>query len=133
MTGRTNFFSGALVLALLAFGGVADHALVEQQRVAEAAARAEVGERASQAARSVRATLAQLEQDVLRDQPWPGVTMGRRVDPALMTAPRPSTPGFLQRSEAELDALLSSKSLSGSGSRSGRRTGVFVASRLSGL
>ena len=32
-----------------------------------------------------------------------------------MRAPRPSTPGFLQRSEAELEGLLSSTALSGSG------------------
>ncbi len=114
MTRRTYVFFGALVLALLVFGGVADHALDEQGRVAETAARAEVGQRAEQAARSVRATLAQLEQDVLNSRPRPGVTVSRRVDPAL-TAPRPSAPGFLQRSEAELEALLSSTALSGSG------------------
>ena len=112
---RSYIFFGALVVALLVFGGVADRALVEQGRAAEAAARVEVGERARQAVRSVRAMLAQLEQDLLGEGPWPGVTVGRRVDPTLMTAPRPSTPGFLQRSEAELEALLSSTSLSGSG------------------
>jgi signal transduction histidine kinase len=115
VTGRTYTFFGALVLALLAFGGLADHALVEQQRAAEAGAHAEVGARADQAAQSVRATLAQLEQDLLGQEPWPGVAVSRRVDPALMTAPRPSTPGFLQRSEAELEALLFSTALSGSG------------------
>lgn len=114
MTRRTYVFFGALVLALLVFGGVADHALDEQGRVAEAAARAEVGQRAEQAARSVRATLAQLAQDVLNSRPRPGLTVSRRVNPAL-TAPRPSAPGFLQRSEAELEALLSSTALSGSG------------------
>jgi two-component system phosphate regulon sensor histidine kinase PhoR len=113
--GRISVSFGALVVALLAFGGLADHALVEQGRATEAAARAETGARARQAARSVRATLAQLEQDVLRDQPWPGVQVGRRVDPALMTAPHSSSPPYLQRSEAELHSLLSSDGLSGSG------------------
>jgi signal transduction histidine kinase len=112
---RTSVSFGALVVALLAFGGLADHALVERGRAAEAAARAETGARARQAARSVRATLAQLEQDALRDQPWPGVQVGRRVDPALMTAPRPSSPPYRQRSETELHSLLSSDGLSGSG------------------
>jgi signal transduction histidine kinase len=112
---RSQIVFGAFVLALLVFGGVADRALVEQGRAAAAAARAEVGERAEQAARSVRATLAQLEQDVQRERPWPGVVVARRLDSAFLRAPRPSAPGYLQRGEAELEALQSSTALSGSG------------------
>jgi signal transduction histidine kinase len=112
---RSLVLFGALVGALLVFGGLADHALVEQGRAAEVAARAEVGERAEQAAQSVRATLAQLEQDLLRERPWPGAVVARRLDPAFLRAPRPSAPGYLRRAEAELEALQSSTALSGSG------------------
>jgi signal transduction histidine kinase len=115
VSGRTSVFFGALVLAFLVFGGVADRALVEQGRAAEAAARAEVGERAEQAAQSVRATLAQVEQDVQRERPWPGVMVVRRVNTAHLRAPHPSAPGYLRRPEAQLEALQSSIALSGSG------------------
>ena len=87
MSGRTHVFFGVLVLALLVFGGLADHALVEQGRAAEAVARVEIEDQARTAVQSVGATLAQLEQHVLGEEAWPGVTVGRRVDPARMTAP----------------------------------------------
>ena len=116
MTPRTPVFFGALVLVLLVFGGVADRALVEQQQMAEAAARSELGERAQGAAQAVRATLADAEYSWMRgNDPFSGFVVVRQLDPAFMRAPRPSTPGYLQRSEAKLEGLVTSTAITGSG------------------
>ncbi len=101
---------------LLVFGGLADHALVEQQRTAEAVARSELGERVWQAAQAVRGALTDVEYAWTRgNDPFPGFLVARRRDPELMRAPRPSAPGYLQRSEAKLESLLISTALTESG------------------
>ncbi len=115
VTRLTYALGGALVLTLLVFGGVADHALVEQARTAEEASRAEHDKKTELTAQSVRATLAEVEQAVLGDHPWPGVSVGRLVDPNLMSAPGPSSVPYRKLSEEELVARLSSTRLSGSG------------------
>ncbi len=115
VTRSTYALGGALVLTLLVFGGVADHALVEQARTAEEASRAEHDKKTALTAQSVRATLAEVEQAVLGDNPWPGVSVGRLVDPDLMSAPGPSSVPYRKLSEEELVAHLSSTHLSGSG------------------
>ena len=103
------------MLTLLVFGGVADHALIEQARTAEAASRAEHDKKTELTAQSVRATLAEVEQAVLADHPWPGVSVGRLVDPNSMSVPGTSSVPYRKLSEEELVARLSSTHLSGSG------------------
>ena len=101
---------------LLVFGGLADNALVEQRRMAEAAARLELGERARQAAQGVRAVLTDAESFWTRgNDPSPGFTVARRLNPEFLGAPRPSTPGYLRRSEGKLESLLNSTALTQSG------------------
>jgi two-component system phosphate regulon sensor histidine kinase PhoR len=106
---------GILVAALLIFGGVADHALVEQARDAEEAARSGMEENAQMTARAVGATLAQAEQAVHAEKPWPGVAVGRLSNPSFLSAPRGSFVPYLERSEADLLGLLSSVDLTPSG------------------
>lgn len=116
VTPRTSVLFGALVLVLLAFGGLADHALVEQRRMAEAAARSELGERARQAAQAVRSVLTDAESFWIRgNDPSPGFTVARRLNPKFLGAPRPSTPGYLRRSKGNLESLLNSTALTPSG------------------
>jgi two-component system phosphate regulon sensor histidine kinase PhoR len=106
---------GILVAALLIFGAVADHALMEQARATEEAARTDSEGKAQTTARTVGATLAQAEQAVHAEKPWPVVSMGRLSNPSFLSAPRWSFVPYRKRSEAELLDLLSSVDLTPSG------------------
>ena len=104
-----------LILTLATFGSVADRALVGQARSAAEAARTEDERRAQLTGQAVRATIAQIEQAVVGDTPWPGVSVARVVDSQNISAPRPSEVPYGRRAERELLALLTSTGLSGSG------------------
>ena len=104
-----------LILTLATFGSVADRALVGQARSAAEAARTEDERRAQLTGQAVRATIAQIEQAVVGDTPWPGVSVARVVDSQNISAPRPSEVPYGRRAELELLALLTSTGLSGSG------------------
>lgn len=105
---------GSIVIALLLFGGVADHALVEQAGIAEQAALSDLEETARLTALSVRSALARTEETVLADAPMPGVTMGQ-LPLGTWAGPPSNTQPYAKRAQSELVSLLSSAALTGNG------------------
>jgi signal transduction histidine kinase len=97
-----------LAVALAVVAGLADRALVGQADAARDAAVARIDEDARLAARSVRASLAQLEQAVAAGHPAPGVTSERlAIPPPRSVSPRGLEP-YGSRARSELAELLSS-------------------------
>lgn len=103
---------GAILATLLVFSTLADHALLDQARLAGEAALAEAGERARLTAVSVRAALAEVEQGVLAGKRSLVVTTGRLADPSRLIGP---SVRYRERSSEELAVLVSSEALTGSG------------------
>jgi signal transduction histidine kinase len=102
---------GTILATLLVFGAIADYALLEQARLARQAALAEADEKARLTAASVRAALAEVEQDVLAGKKSSGVTIGRLANPSALSGPSLL---YRERPAYELEVLVSSESLSGS-------------------
>jgi hypothetical protein len=111
----TYILYGILIAALLIFGWVADHALVQQARTEKETARSSLHEKAQMTIRSVSTTLAEAEKAVLAVKPWSGVLVGRLADPFHLSAPRGSFVPYLQRTKDDLLALLSSVEATPSG------------------
>jgi signal transduction histidine kinase len=106
---------GALLLTLVAFGVLADRALVGQARAARDAVEAKAGETARETALAVRAALAQVEQAVASGPAPAGVVSERIALPPRRAFPLvPFTP-YAQRPREELSRLLSSDGLTPSG------------------
>jgi len=115
MGGRTRFLTAVFTLALLAFGGVADRALVERTRAAEEAASAKADERARLTALSARAALAQVEEVVVAGAPVTGLTAGRLAPSSPQFAPALSFVPYGKRPRRELLALRTSTAVTGNG------------------
>jgi signal transduction histidine kinase len=99
---------GALALALLAFGAVADHALLEQARASREESAASAREAARLTALSVRAALAQVEQQVVAGRPVEGVVAERLAAVPRRAAPQAGSVPYASRPRAELAQLLHS-------------------------
>jgi signal transduction histidine kinase len=106
---------GILVAALLIFGGVADHALMEQARTEGMVALSNLQQKGQMTARSVSSTLTEVERAVLAEKQWLGISVGRLVNPAHLFAPRGSFVPYLKRNKDELLGLLSSVEVTASG------------------
>jgi len=106
---------GAFAVGLLILGWLGDRALRQQVRAAEDAALSEIDEKARMAAQSVRGSLAQGEQALLTNRPWPGVTVAWLVDSSEPSFPSDSFVPYLQRSQSELYDLLTSVDLTPNG------------------
>jgi len=101
----------AIFTMLRVFGAIADHALLEQARLAKEAALAEADEKARLTVVSVRAGLAQVEQDVLAGKKLFDVTVGRVANPFALTGP---VLRYGERTTDELEVLISSEALTSS-------------------
>jgi signal transduction histidine kinase len=106
---------GVLLLTLLAFGLLADHALVGQARVSRERAAARADETALLAARAVRATLAEIEQAVADGRPRADVAAARFALPPPLSLPLTPFAPYARRSRAELSRFLSSDGVTPSG------------------
>jgi signal transduction histidine kinase len=104
----TYILYGILIAALLIFGWLADHALLQQARTEEETARSGLHEKAQMTVRSVNTTLAEAEKAVLAVKPWSGILVGRLADPFHLSAPRGSFVPYLRRTKDELLNILSS-------------------------
>jgi len=111
----TAFLLGAVAATLLVFGGLADRALVEQGRIARQAVEAGAAEAARLTAFSVRATLAQIEQDVVAGHASDDVRAERLAQAPGLSAPRPGTVPYGRRPRSELAQLLHSTGSTNSG------------------
>jgi signal transduction histidine kinase len=105
----------ALLATLIAFGVLADRALVGQARSARDGAAARADETARLTALSVRAALAQIEQAVAAGRaPEEARSERLAIPPPLLLPVVPVTP-YAERPRAELSRLLSSDSTTPSG------------------
>jgi signal transduction histidine kinase len=112
--GLTALFWGVLA-TLLAFGLVADRALVGQASAAREKAVAQADESARRVALSIRAALAQIEEGVAGGQTPAGVTSERLAAPPPNALPFLPFVPYPSRSREELSRLLSSQGWTPSG------------------
>lgn len=105
----------ALAAGVLGVGAVADRALVAQADLARDEALEGLAEEARLAALSVRAALAQVEQELVAGVPVPGVVVERLVPRRSARPPRTAGPAYRRLSRSELVALLSSDGTTGNG------------------
>lgn len=107
--------AAVLALALLAFGLVADRALVAQAAAVHEKSAAAAAETARLTAASVRAALGTLEELVLAGRPAPGIVVEHvAVPPERSVAPASWQP-YGQRPRSELTALLQSSAVTPNG------------------
>jgi signal transduction histidine kinase len=99
---------GALLVTLVAFGIVADRALVGQATAAREVAAARAGETARTTAVAVRAALARQEQEVAAGRRAPGIALERVALPPGPALPVVPSPPYAGRPREELSSLLSS-------------------------
>ena len=107
--------AAVLALALLAFGLVADRALVAQAAAVHEKSAAAAEETARLTAASVRAALGTLEELVLAGRPAPGVVVERVAVPPEASVAPPAWRPYGRRPRSELTALLQSTAVTPNG------------------